>query len=564
MKKYTLLLLTILANISIISATDNEVATEIKSTDTTVEATTKNISEPETIVVSWNDLINNTNSYIGYEVEIHDTLYIISVQNWNKYGEVELSNERQMTPTDVALPGSTEYNTILNRNNTNRIVLSDGLSGIYPNPRPWIDADGTCRTGSYTTLLKGRIASSWNGYSITPTATPVFTGNRRPTTVTGLGNYNLKVCSYNLRYYLASNYGNGYGPDDEADAEKQHNKIIKSLEAIDADIYGLIEVQLGQEALAKITNALNALNNGKHYSYIDDGTKVNGTYTKVGFVYRDDLLEPLRQIQSNNTGVNNRKKGQGFKMKSNNEQIVIMINHFKAKSGQGSNDNADIGDGQGSYNGDRVREATALVTFAQSCARYFGDNDIIIMGDLNAYSQEDPIRVITDAGYTNLIKKYGGEKAYSYVFGGNIGCLDHALTNPSLTAQTTGCQVFHINADESSAFDYYGYSYNDDMYRSSDHDPVVIGFNLNSTTTGIETENSEQSAIIYGENNIIGISNAYNSTMMLYDVNGKILFNTTIETYDYTLDVSTLTNGVYIIQLIDTNGDIQTLKLIRR
>ena len=94
--------------------------------------------------------------------------------------------------------------------------------------------------------------------------------------------------------------------------------------------------------------------------------------------------------------------------------------------------------------------------------------------------------------------------------------------------------------------------------------PVVIGFNLNSTTTGIETENLEQSAIIYGENNIIGISNAYNSTMMLYDVNGKILFNTTIKTYDYTLDVSTLTNGVYIIQLINTNGDIQTLKLIRR
>lgn len=564
MKKYTLLLLTILANISIISATDNEVATKIKSTDTTVETTTENILEQQTSVVSWNDLINNINSYVGYEVEIHDTLYIINVQNWNKYGEVELSNERQMTPTDVALPGSTEYNTILNRNNTNRIILSDGLSGIYPNPRPWTDADGTCRTGSYTTLLKGRIASTSYGYTITPTVAPVFTGNRRPTTVTGLGNYNLKVCSYNLRYYLASNYGTGYGPDDEADAEKQHNKIIKSLAAIDADIYGLVEVQLGQEALAKITNALNDLNNGKHYSYINDGTKVNGTYTKVGFVYRDDLLEPLRQIQSNNTGVNNRKKGQGFKMKSNNEQIVIMLNHFKAKSGQGRDDNADIGDGQGSYNGDRVREATALVTFAQSCARYFGDNDIIIMGDLNAYSQEDPVRVITDAGYTNLIKKYGGEKAYSYVFGGNIGCLDHALTTPSLTAQTTGCQVFHINADESSAFDYYGYSYNDDMYRSSDHDPVVIGFNLNSTTTGIETENSEQSAIIYGENNIIGISNAYNSTMMLYDVNGKILFNTTIETYDYTLDVSTLTNGVYIIQLIDTNGDIQTLKLIRR
>ena len=200
---------------------------------------------------------------------------------------------------------------IRDRNNNNRVILSDGSSTTYPNPRPWQDADGTCRTGQYTTLLRGVFSQSQYGYTITPTTTPVFQGNPRPTAVTNLGNYNLKICSFNLRLYLTSGYGNGYGPDNEADAEKQHNKIMKALEAIDADIFGLIEVQQGQDALAKITNSLNALNNGKHYSYIDDGTKVSGTFTKVGFVYRDDLLEPLRQIQSNNTGVNHRKKGQG-------------------------------------------------------------------------------------------------------------------------------------------------------------------------------------------------------------------------------------------------------------
>ena len=517
--------------------------------------------ESETaVVISWSDLMNNPSNYIGSTVEIHDTLYIISVNNWNKHGEVEISNERQMSPTDIALPASTEYTTILNKNNNNRVTLSDGSSTIYPNPRPWQDADGTCRTGQYTTLLRGVFSQSQYGYTITPTTTPVFQGNPRPTAVTNLGNYNLKICSFNLRLYLTSGYGNGFGPDNEADAEKQHNKIMKALEAIDADIFGLIEVQQGQDALAKITNSLNALNNGKHYSYIDDGTKVSGTFTKVGFVYRDDLLEPLRQIQSNNTGVNHRKKGQGFKMKSNNESIVVLLNHFKAKSGQGSGDNADINDGQGSFNGDRVREATAIITFAQSCARYFGDDDVIIMGDLNAYTQEDPIRIISDAGYTNLIKQYGGEKAYSYVFGGNIGCLDHAFANASLSAQATGCQVFHINA---SVFYYDGYSYNNDMYKSSDHDPVVIAFNLNGTTTENDILTNETSSVIYGNGDIIGIANAIDNKMELYDINGKQILSSEIDTYDYTLNISTLAKGVYIIRLTNSAGDIQTLKLIR-
>ena len=69
--------------------------------------------ESETaVVITWNDLMNNPSNYIGSTVEIHDTLYIISVNNWNKHGEVEISNERQMSPTDIALPGSKEYTTI--------------------------------------------------------------------------------------------------------------------------------------------------------------------------------------------------------------------------------------------------------------------------------------------------------------------------------------------------------------------------------------------------------------------------------------------------------------------
>lgn len=566
MKKATLLLIfsAIISSLSSISI-DSTTINRYKGNDSVSDAAkTANADKLRATTVSWDELISNPGDYINSTIEIYDTLYIVSVKNWNKYGEVTISNERLMTPTDVALPGSTDYNTILSKNNSNKIIVSDGSNTQYPNPRPWAGSDGACRAGSYTTYIKGKFTNTSFGYTITPTNNLTFQGNERPTTVENLGEYNLKVCSFNLEYYLATNYGEGYGPDNETEAEHQHNKIIKALQAIDADIFGFAEVQQGQDALAKIVNALNENNQGKHYAYIDDGTTGNTTFTKVGFVYRDDLLNPIRQIQSNNTGTKHRKKAQGFTLKSNNESIVIMLNHFKAKSGSGSGDNADMGDGQGIYNGDRKREATAIVTFANSCKTYFGDADVIIMGDLNSYSCEDPIRIITDAGYTNMIKHYGGEKAYSFVFNENAGCLDHALVNASLAAQTTGCQVFHINADESAVFGYDGYSYQDNMYRCSDHDPVVIGFNLNSTTSGSDTEYTQKPAVIYGENNIIGIANATDNNLELFDINGKLLYKTNVTSYDYTLDLSTLVaNGVYIIRLTDTKGNIQTLKLIK-
>ena len=53
---------------------------------------------------------------------------------------------------------------------------------------------------------------------------------------------------------------------------------------------------------------------------------------------------------------------------------------------------------------------------------------------------------------------FGGAGAYSYVFDGQLGYLDHALANASLTPQVTGVAEWHINADEIPLFDY-----NDDV-----------------------------------------------------------------------------------------------------
>jgi hypothetical protein len=121
--------------------------------------------------------------------------------------------------------------------------------------------------------------------------------------------------------------------------------------------------------------------------------------------------------------------------------------------------------------------------------------DVVIAGDLNSYAREDPV-VAARAGsddtpgtaddYTNLIASYQGPFAYSYVFYGQTGYLDHALASTSLTPQVTGAAPWHINADEPDVVDYdttfkppaQDALFEPNAYRSSDHDAVVVGLNL--------------------------------------------------------------------------------------
>lgn len=511
-------------------------------------------AETEVIKLVWPDDFKNASQYDGKLVELNQTLYVTNTSNWNKYGEITLSSKRLISPTEVALPGSAEYRNIVAENEFDQLILSDESSKQYPTPRPWTGDGDYIRTGAYTNKVVGVFTIEEYGYTITPTEVPVFEGNERPTKVTGLGDYDVKVCGFNLKIYIATEWDGDYGPASAAEAEKQHTKIVKALAAIDADVFGLVEVQQGQVALEKLANALNEIDPSAQYTYINDGTQVYGTYTKAGYLYKASKVKPIRQLQSNDTGVKHRKKAQGFEVLTTGEKFVYMINHFKAKSGKGSGDNADKGDGQSTYNGDRVREATAVVTFAKSCATYFGDEDVLVMGDLNAYSMEDPIRIFTDAGYTNLIKEFEGAGGYTYSYRGAVGCLDHALANAAIESQVTGCEVFHINADEASVFGYDGYSYQDNMYRSSDHDPVVVGLRLGY---GTPTDNTEigDNRIIYGGKGMIGIAAAKDNEMKIYSLTGQLVYIDIVNSNDFVISTTELglKDGIYIVKL--TNGE---------
>jgi hypothetical protein len=174
----------------------------------------------------------------------------------------------------------------------------------------------------------------------------------------------------------------------------------------------------------------------------------------------------------------------------------VVVNHLKSK---GSDCNAigdpDTGDGAGNCNQTRLAAAEALVDWLATDPTGSGDADVLIIGDLNSYDKEDPIDAIlagaddatsTDDDYTDLLFQFIGEFAYSYVFDGQLGYLDHGLANQALLSEVTGTTVWHINADEPDLIDYdtsfkgpnQDAIYAPDAYRSSDHDPVIVGLDV--------------------------------------------------------------------------------------
>jgi hypothetical protein len=172
-------------------------------------------------------------------------------------------------------------------------------------------------------------------------------------------------------------------------------------------------------------------------------------------------------------------------------RFVAVVNHLKSKGS--ACDAPDAGDGQGNCNDVRTAAARELVDWLATDPTNTGDAGILVLGDLNAYAQEDPITALRSAGFTNLIDEFTGPSAYSYVFDGQWGYLDHALASPALMSQVTGVAEYHINADEPSVLDYnddfkspgqVASLYAPDEFRMADHDPVVVGLDLAANLSG--------------------------------------------------------------------------------
>lgn len=466
--------------------------------------------------------VNDLERYEGMSVTFPETLTVTENFNLARFGEVVLSSEGRLfnptnsiDPTDVpsAETENDENNVAAvteqqNSNNLRRILLDDASNTQNPSTIPYLREGNTLRAGDTTENLTGVLGFGFNSYRVQPTVEPDFAAtNPRTAEPEDVGG-NVKVASFNvLNYFNGNGEGGGFptarGADSLAEFERQSDKIVSAIEAIDADVLGLIEVENDGDgpnsAIAELVDRLNAEVGAGTYDYIRDPATGTGTdEIKVGFIYQLESVTPVGSALSDTDAIYNRLPvAQTFVLNSNGETFTPVVNHFKSKSGTGTGADADQGDGQGAFNAQRTQQAEALLGFVNELKTSTGDSDLLVMGDLNAYGEEDPIDVLRSGGLVDELGRFT-EDPYSFVFGGQSGRLDHALATSSLNGQVSDVTEWHINADEPRILDYNlefkgsGQSpdlYTSTPYRSSDHDPVVIGLNTSSSLSVIKGAN---------------------------------------------------------------------------
>jgi len=213
---------------------------------------------------------------------------------------------------------------------------------------------------------------------------------------------------------------------------------------------------------------------------------------KVALIYKPGSVTPIGQTAALNSvefvnggdgAARSRPSlAQAFQQNVNGQVFVVDVNHLKSKGSPC--DIPDAGDGQGNCNLERLVSANALTAWLASDPTGVGDADVLMMGDYNSYAHEDPVSAILAAGFSNMVESFIGAEAYSYVFDGQWGYLDHAFGSPSLLPQVTGVSEYHIDSDEPSVLDYnvnfkspgqVVSLYSADQYRVSDHDPLIVG-----------------------------------------------------------------------------------------
>ncbi len=483
--------------------------TQINASNVSVCASNQTLPTPAQVYLPVTSL-NAFEAVEGMGIAIEQSLTVNETYQLGRYGQLLLANGRLQQPTNVAAPGAAA-NALQAQNNLNKLMLDDANNLQNPDPvtfpAPGLSASNTLRSGDTVANLRGVLSYDFGAYRILPTEAPDFVhSNPRPATPAIDAAANLKIASFNvLNFFNGDGLGGGFptarGANTPTEFARQKNKIVNALVGLNADVIGVIEIENDgydtYSAIAELTAALNTATASNVWKFINPGVSQIGTDAiAVGFLYRSDRVTAIGDAAILDSSVeplfidtkNRPTLAQSFRANSNRAIVTVAVNHLKSK-GSDCNDVGDIdtGDGQGNCNITRTQAAQALVNWLNTNPTGVNDKDYLIIGDLNAYAKENPITTITNAGYTDLIHKFGGGSAYSYVFDGQAGYLDHGLATSSLTAQVLNAADWHINADEPVSLDYNTEFksatqiinfYNTDAYRSSDHDPLVVSLKL--------------------------------------------------------------------------------------
>ncbi len=461
----------------------------------------------------------------------------------NRFAEIGLARGSRAlpAPTDVARPGPAA-DAVAADNAARLLTLDDGASTDFlpfgggasqDVPLPYLTPRTPVRVGSPAVFTRPVVVDYRNDlWKVQPTEQltaanartvqpATFPGTRpaRPDRVGG----DVQVASFNVLNYFTETGADweaaggdcdffvdrddapvtvdgcdGEGPRgaaDDANLARQQAKIVAAINTLGADVLSLEEIENSakyagpdhrDDALATLVRALNRDAGRPRWAFVPSPPAsarpavADEDVIRTAFIYQPAAVRPVgsSRILVGDPAFDNAREplAQQFAPRgaSPAARFVVVVNHFKSK-GSG----VDDGTGQGASNPDRVAQATALEAFAADVAAAAHTDRVLLTGDFNSYTQEDPLQVLYDAGYTDIGEAFTDES--TYLFDGLVGSLDHVLASPALLGDVTGADVWNINSPESVAFEYSRRNYNATQlyaptpFRASDHDPLLVG-----------------------------------------------------------------------------------------
>ncbi|AUU20959.1 ExeM/NucH family extracellular endonuclease [Aeromonas caviae] len=469
------------------------------------------------------------------------------------------------------------------RNQQNQLVVETDAKapdGVLPWFPGFNAEDGYLRIGDKLNGLEGALGYSYNLFRLVASnridASQIdHSGWDRVETPELAEAGDLRVASFNVLNFFTTVVGGDANPTGSnrgamtvAEFELQRTKIVSAITRLNADVVGLMEIENNgygdNSAIANLVAALNAAlpDEADHYRWIasPDGKPIGTDAITVGLIYRPAKVTPegvaglialpVQQAEAQDTSGKPVTINQGmreslvqrFSSPKGDAPLTLVVNHLKSKGSACFEDypdyaSADPLDGQGHCNALRVSAAKVLGEQLKDLA-----GDLLLIGDMNAYGMEDPIRVLTDYdpaaqsrqimsasfttlagqpfeesgsalgkgyGFVNLNTRFHGTDTYSYSYEGELGNLDHALANPSLAAKVIGIEDWHINSAESNFFE-YGSKYSGQLAKSegpfsaSDHDPVLVAIQYPLPPAGVLS--LERAAANVEEGNTLSLS----------------------------------------------------------
>lgn len=424
----------------------------------------------------------------GMRLRFDAPLWLADSGDLDRHGRVlvHLGDDRPWQPSERAVPGP-DADAIATGNARRLLSLEAGDAALWP------DALSHARAGSRIDGATGILDEAKGGPRLLLDAKPTLQPASRPQPPQVSGD--VRIAALNLEnLFNGDGHGGGFptlrGARTTDELARQLAKHVATIRGLDADVVALMELEndgYGPESsLAALVDALNA--GAARWRFVDAGKGPGDNAIRVGLIYRTDRVRtqgapatldrapfgPYSRVplaQAFMPVRNGRADGKAF---------VVVANHFKSKGcSEAEGADRDQHDGASCWNATRVESARLLDQWLRTqFPATSGGHPLptVIVGDLNAYAHEAPVRALVQAGWRDAFEVVGATDPYSYVYDGRVGRLDHALLNPALAARLRGAAEWHSNADEPESSGYRAGG--EGPWRSSDHDPLLLGFDL--------------------------------------------------------------------------------------